>query len=435
MTLPKARRDRGRILTDKGSKKISDAVYNQFPDGYTYPAISKFTELPTNPKARDFVSTDTVGNILKGKAADFRKIESLFIAFGLKLEEDDLTSAAKTPASKSDLTHQDWGEAPDVTVFYGRTEELTKLEQWIVKDRCRLVALWGMPGIGKRFLSVKLAKQIANDFEYIIWRSLGNAPPIQDILADLIEFFCDQQQADLPATNSSSISRLIECLQAHRCLVILDEVEMILERSYPEGYQDYQRLFKQVGESQHQSCFVLTSSEKPRQVALLEGKTNPVRSYKVNSLKVDAAKQILREKALVEEEEWDSLIERYEGNPLAIKIVSATILDVFDGKASKFLKRNTIFIEPIKEVLDRQFERLEDLEINVMCQFAIAHDPVNIDQLLEVISLSVSNSQLMETLKSLLWCSLIEKIIEDEQDFFTIQPVVRKYVINRFNLT
>src|SRR5205085_11435091 len=32
---------------------------------------------------------------------------------------------------------QDWGEAPESSVFYGRTEELTTLEQWIVKDKCR----------------------------------------------------------------------------------------------------------------------------------------------------------------------------------------------------------------------------------------------------------------------------------------------------------
>ncbi len=49
---------------------------------------------------------------------------------------------------------QDWGEGLDVSVFYGRNEELTQLEQWIVRDRCRLVALLGMGGIGKSALSV-----------------------------------------------------------------------------------------------------------------------------------------------------------------------------------------------------------------------------------------------------------------------------------------
>ena len=34
--------------------------------------------------------------------------------------------------------HLDWGKAPDVSVFYGRSDELTTLEQWIVQDNCRL---------------------------------------------------------------------------------------------------------------------------------------------------------------------------------------------------------------------------------------------------------------------------------------------------------
>ena len=38
---------------------------------------------------------------------------------------------------------QSWGDAPDTGVFYGRAEELARLESWIVEERCRLVALLG----------------------------------------------------------------------------------------------------------------------------------------------------------------------------------------------------------------------------------------------------------------------------------------------------
>ena len=53
---------------------------------------------------------------------------------------------------------------PDVSIFYGRTDELEKLTQWITIDRCRLIALLGMGGIGKSALAVRLAEQLAPQF-------------------------------------------------------------------------------------------------------------------------------------------------------------------------------------------------------------------------------------------------------------------------------
>src|SRR2546421_4675734 len=51
-----------------------------------------------------------------------------------------------------------WGEAPDISTFFGRTEELETLERWIVQNRCRLVAIVGIAGVGKTNLSVKLGR-------------------------------------------------------------------------------------------------------------------------------------------------------------------------------------------------------------------------------------------------------------------------------------
>jgi ATP-dependent Clp protease ATP-binding subunit ClpA len=64
----------------------------------------------------------------------------------------------------------DWGEAIDVSFFCGRETELATLSQWIEEDRCRLIAILGMGGMGKTALSVKLAHQLQDRFEFVIWR-------------------------------------------------------------------------------------------------------------------------------------------------------------------------------------------------------------------------------------------------------------------------
>jgi hypothetical protein len=323
----------------------------------------------------------------------------------------------------------DWGEAPDISVgFYGRDKELETLKQWIVSDHCRLVALLGMGGIGKTALSVRLTEQIQDEFEYVIWRSLRHAPQFEAILADLISFLSNQQETQ------ADLSRLVNYFRSSRCLVVLDEADAILcpgnpVGHYPEGYEEYGELLRRVGEERHQSCLVLTSREKPREIVLQEGNKQRVRSLQVSSLG-EAAKEIFREKDLsYEEEKWQRLIKLYRGNPLALKIVSTTIQNLFGGSVATFLEHNTIVIsDDFRQILDQHFVRLSDLEKKIMYELAIHTKPISLSQLAEDISLRVSKSEIIEHLDSLEQRSLIEKSKVADEVLFTLQPVVMKYV-------
>lgn len=336
------------------------------------------------------------------------------------------------------LQPQVWSDAPETSVFYGYTDELSTLEQWIVTDRCRLVALGGMVGVGKTALAAKLAERIQDKFEFVIWRSLRDSPPLHNILTNLLKSFSDGTETTLPDASISGISRLMECLRSHRCLVILDAVETILESSqlagrYREGYQDYGQLFRQIGELSHQSCLMLTCSEKLRIIDLMADKNSPIRYYKLEGLKKDAAKQILRDRELVEEPEWSSLIDRYEGNALLLRIVATTIREIFNGRASNFFRQNTTFLgSQLTEELDRQFQRISQVEIEVMYQLALAPQPLTRSQLRENMPSFPSSSQVTDALQSLEWRSLIEKITAGGNSLFTLRPIIRKYVLNRF---
>lgn len=338
---------------------------------------------------------------------------------------------------------QNWGEAPEFGVFYGRTIELTTLEKWLLHDKCRLVTLLGMGGIGKTALIVKFAESNQEKFQSIIWRSLRYVPTLEDFLGELIVALSNQQPIDLAIDINTRLIQFIHCLRKRRCLLVLDDFESVLwdgdfqdevprnhSANYRAGYEVYGELIRRIGESQHQSVIVLISREKPKEITAIEGKF-PIRSLQLKGLQAIDAAEILKSKGLSGEETWEKLIELYRGNPLALNIVSTTIQDLFNNNVQDFLNQNTLVITGFTDILEQQFNRLSRLEKQVVYWLAIHYQPVSLGQLQSDIGL-IKKSQLIEALQSLSWRSLIEKATGDTDVIFTLPPVVMKYVNNKF---
>jgi WD40 repeat protein/acyl-CoA-binding protein len=329
--------------------------------------------------------------------------------------------------------HQDWGEAPDVSVFYGRTEELKQLKKGIVDERCRLVALLAQGGIGKTALSVKLAQDIQGEFKYVIWRSLRESPPFEKILADLIKFLSNQQEITLPETVGEKIMRLIHYLRSSRCLVVLDNAESILQSGtragcYQQGYEGYGELFKRVGELAHESCLIVTSREQPKEIRYLAGEILPVRVLKLTGLKAEAREIFTTRGIKGSEQDVEKLISLYQGNPLALKFVAATIRDTFNGCINNFLANSLLVFGDISDLLQKQFDRLSQFEQSLMYWLAINREQVLPAQLQEDCVPRVSERTIVEALDSLA-CRFL---IQSNPTGFTLQNVVMEYVSDRF---
>ncbi|WP_299415102.1 LuxR family transcriptional regulator [Acaryochloris sp. IP29b_bin.148] len=319
----------------------------------------------------------------------------------------------------------DWGNAPDVSVFYGRTAELEQLERWIIQDRYRLLALYGISGIGKTTLSVKLTQRLQPHFEKIFWRSLYYAPLLQDLLTELTTFLHGSPLAPALVTVSEQMDWVLDYLQHHRCLVVLNGLESFsrkgdLAGSYQPNYENYSQLIHLVGTVPHQSCVVTTSQEKLSEVAYLEGQTLPVGSFKLRGLELEQAKAILQNKGLTGEDKWQYLVDGYRGNPMMLKLVAETIKEVFGGNVGDFLD-TSLFTRDIHNFIERIFDRVSDLERRILYILAEQSDGSSFKQLQTQLS-SINAQDLMSALSSLRQRSLIEHVDQG----FILPPVIKE---------
>ncbi|MEG3844389.1 WD40 repeat domain-containing protein, partial [Microcoleus sp. herbarium14] len=419
--LPKKRKRRGVILSDWGLQRFQDtqeqlAIAENGGSAYTLERLSNLTGL----------SARSIGRLRSCKAAvDRQTLEDLFSAFNLTLTEQDYIQPEPEAPQREPVKSiaQNWGEAIDVSRFYGRTAELTTLTQWILQDNCRLVGIFGIGGIGKTALSVKLAQQLQNQFTYVIWRSLRNAPPPSVLLAELVSFLSGQQDT------KAEISSLIQCLRNHRCLIFIDNTESLSQSGdqsgqYRPGYEAYGEMLRAVAETRHQSCLVLTSREKCCQFSQLEAGDLAVQSLSLGG-SPEASEALIKMTGLTgSDSHKQELCDRYRCNPLALKIVATTIRDLFSGNIALFLAQNVTVFGDISDLIQQQCSRLSILENQVMCWLAIDREWVSFAELREDLNAGVSQTQLMEALQILKWRSLIET----NAGKFTLQPVVMEYV-------
>jgi hypothetical protein len=422
MSITKTTRKRGVILSATGwdkFQKVKRSFEFQDNDGsrYTLEQLSDRTNL----------SLHTISRIIaRVEGVDKLSLEYCFRAFGLELDKNDYTrpSGAQTV---------DWGEAVDVSAFNGRSEELAQLQKWVSLERCRSVAVLGMGGIGKTSVAVKFAQQVQHEFDYVIWRSLSQAPPVDTFIADLVYFLSNQQET------KGDIGRLMHYLRNSRCLLILDKMESVLDADhaghYRPRYEGYRELLRLVGETAHQSCLILTSREKPAEIAAGEGTELSVRCLRLGGSQ-EAAFALLASKGLVESNEQkqqlcdsplEILCERYGNNPKALKIVATSIYDLFNGDIEEFLKQDTLIFNGIRRLLDEQFNRLSQLEQSIMYWLAINREWTSIADLRDDIVPCVSTAELLEALEGLNGRSLIET----DSSYYTLQPLVMEYITNK----
>ena len=323
----------------------------------------------------------------------------------------DLTEAPKSDVASATLRDR----------LYNRTQELNTLKQWILEDNIPIVTLIGLSGIGKSALAVELVAQIKDNFDRILWRNCTNALTLKSLKTNLIQFLSPNSQTKSPS--------LTDCLRTHRSLIVLDDFQELftsgeLAGTYLPECKDYGKFIKQIATTPHNSCLLLLSWEKPREIATLDGKKGLCRTLQLNSLG-ESAQEIFTERELTDEDRWLELIELYSGNPLWLQIIANTIEELFEGSVADFLSRSNPFLGDLEAILQEHYRRLSELEKLAICWFASRENAVDISEV--PADFLLSESELLKAVQSLLKRCFLEKVKGRK---FALPPVIKEYVKN-----
>jgi DNA-binding SARP family transcriptional activator len=378
-------------------------------------------------------------------------------------EEDELGSSRSEPqiraVSASDVQAPmvsgpriDWGDMPRATKLYGRQQELDYLRHWLTSDPRQVVAILGTGGQGKTALAAALVRALVegkaaglspqeedppSPFKCIIWRSLRNAPPLTNVLSSWLAFISDQQILELPDHLDEQLELLLTHLRRQRCLLVLDDVESILkpgERAgnFCPGYEGYGHLLQRLHNSDHQSCLVLTSRECPQGMDRLAADEARLQVLHLGGISVEAGQELLRDRGLlISDEVLQMLVQRYAGSPMALKLVSRTIQELYAGDAAAFLDDKVVIFGELRDILGQQHDRLSSQEQELVSRLAQQRRPVTVQTLWDELSGSFSKGAYLDSLQSLRQRSLLEWRLNDSG--LALPNLFRAYVAEGWN--
>ena len=325
---------------------------------------------------------------------------------------------------KSD--HQDLTLAPQIARFYNRESELDILTNWILSQNIRLISVLGLSGIGKTYLVKRFVELDLEGFEVIIWNSFQYPQSLNLLIKDFLNI-CKQKHKE---TTPAKLKQLFEIMAERKCLLILDDVQNIfisgeLAGQYKPEYKDYQKFFRMITETNHQSNVILISQEQCVEMHCLDDELYPIKCLSLSGLDdVD----ILKNTGLTDEENWLNLIKLYEGNPLYLKSVANSIKNIFDGNVTEFLSENELIItKDMQNNLQSLFNKLSPTEQQIVLKLSNFEQPISREDLKA--TLDLSSTDFINGLASLQQRYLVTKI-KEEKFLFKLSPVFREYVRN-----
>lgn len=324
--------------------------------------------------------------------------------------------------------------APPAT--WGRQYELAQVQQWILAERCRCIAIVGLPGEGKSTLVHELVTwsmsgdATAPAFTGVIVLSCRNPLPIGTLLQDWLHQLSGRPVAALPVTLDRQLDLLADHLQKQALLFVLDDFEQCVARDGWASSADraaFEHLWRLFLDRPHR-CTLLIAA---RRLPLLHGLTESpgrFRQLRLSGLDLDAGRQVLKSYGLEgSPTDFSALHHCYSGNPLMLKLAGQIIDQLFGGSIAAFMREHAFFIGGIDELLQQQLADVTPLERELLTWLALAVSPVSRQELWELLATPPAKHVYFTALQNLLSASLLEV----HSDLIHMRTLIREYLYSQ----
>lgn len=277
--------------------------------------------------------------------------------------------------------------AVEVTDFWGRAEALTTLTQWITgagleDGPCRLVLLWGLPGVGKTALAGQIIHRLGPQMDRCGYVDLADYPDDEALLSALADWLTPGERPPLESTN---IDPILDGLGQQRCLLVVDGLEtrfapQQLAGRYQPGTETLQHLLQRWATQSHASCVVVISREPPADRFQWLGPR--ARGYGLSDLSAAETQTLLQQRgvSLITPDQGQQFWQRYGGNPLLLRRLATTLHTVYQGQIAPFLTQ-----PPQAEFLGHPWlallQRLTAEEAALLFWLTLARIPASLAQL------------------------------------------------------
>ncbi len=369
---------------------------------------------------KELVGGNTAENTYKGKIATAFSVE----------EKGD---SRRFRSRRTGLV--DWGDAPPHMDIFGRSEELSWLNEKSAEG-VKIFCLVGTGGIGKSTLARNWADVFVDESDAVIWISFKNRPDPLEVFRKICQLLVPEYTLHAKSV-FGHIDDLIGLLTYKKAIIVFDNMESIMKSGdetgeFIDGFSPIERFLNRFADITTQSTVLLTTRELPNCVESLANSHSTIcRFYNLPGLDKEAVKQIVAFHRLTwkSEENLEKFSEHHGGSPYAITLASSTVLSDYGGVIDKYVESAGKLPSKLIKLLDTQIIRLSDLQKTILYLLAVERVPVSLQVILDSLMHSYFEDEIKDALSQLRHRSLLEPV--NENGCYYIQNVLCDYATDQ----